>query len=367
MPYLLGLWCNVLEKPENMTAPDNGRMLRSVPMDVRHRGMVNKATSSLMLIKKVRMSQINMDVIAMTCELVKQELETIVKVEPSVSTEDPAFAKYTIESEKIVFSGFLSHIYEAKAEHHPNDLVMARVYEPNPAMRNTFWIRMLKHLGKRNPNLIGTFGIFHDLKDRMVLFQELAAYGNLREHITSTKLALAEPQVIEWAQQIYRAMDFLGTVGLCHRCICPKHIMMCRGANPEKVVVKLGSFRDAIVYFNPKFYQLNHQPCRDPSKRQPKDAFQAPEVFGNQNEEYDPIVADVWSYGATFFYAATLTMPYPMNPMPEDIELAIQQTVEGSKLTTDAVRWFSNLLKGNAEKRTTFDRVESDPWYQTFD
>ena len=90
-------------------------------------------------------------------------------------------------------------------------------------------------------------------------------------------------------------------------------------------------------------------------------------MYGNSNEEYDPISADVWSFGATFFFAATRTLPCRYKPQVDDISLLIQKTIDkATTLSSDAKRWFSGVLRGDATLRTPFHKIESDPWYKTF-
>ena len=146
--------------------------------------------------------------------------------------------------------------------------------------------------------MIGTWDIFYDQNNRSVIFQEFASHGNLQEYIKQNNVFVPEQQAAEWAKQIYQGMDFLGSQGICHRAINPKHILLTAAADDaNRTLVKLGSFRDAIVYYDSKNGLIRNQPCRPLDKRKIAN-YQAPEVFGDAKaEEYDPIVADIWSFG----------------------------------------------------------------------
>ena len=128
----------------------------------------------------------------------------------------------------------------------------------------------------------------------------------------------------------------------------------------------MGSFRDAIIYYDAKTGRIRNQPCRPLEKRKLAN-YQAPEVFGSTSEEYDPVVADVWSYGATFFFASTRMYPFRYKAKVKNIAMDIQKTIDQAKsLSADAKRWFSGVLHADATRRTTFDKIETDPWYKSF-
>lgn len=114
----------------------------------------------------------------------------------------------------------------------------------------------------------------------------------MQEYITQNNVYVPEQLMAMWAQQIYSGMDFLGNAGIAHRAINPKHILMTPAPAEEdanRPLVKLSSFRDAIVYYDPTTGQIRNQPCRSVEKRKVAN-YQAPEVFGNvKTEEYDPV------------------------------------------------------------------------------
>lgn len=130
-------------------------------------------------------------------------------------------------------------------------------------------------------------------------------------------------------------------------------------------MVKLGSFRDAILYYDPKNGCIRNQPCRPLGKRRLAN-YQAPETFGSNSEEYCPISADIWSYGATFFFVATRTYPFRYKKAVKNISADIQKTVTHAKgLSADAKHWFSGILCADATRRTMFDKIEADPWFKS--
>lgn len=54
-------------------------------------------------------------------------------------------------------------------------------------------------------------------------------------------------------------------------------------------------------------------------------SFHAPESYGNDTDVFDPIQADIWSYGATWFYLITQTYPFRLND--PNLDLLIRNSV----------------------------------------
>ena len=149
--------------------------------------------------------------------------------------------------------------------------------------------------------------IFSDEGRHIYLFQEYANRGNAYDYLKNGKNVITEKHVCKWAQSIYNGMDFLGGMGISHRSIQPKHVML-KSNECDQVEAKLSGFRDAVIYWDPASSDIIDQPCKPVAKRV-YNAFQAPEVFGEEGEFYDPAVADVWSFGCTLFFLAGRALP----------------------------------------------------------
>ena len=162
----------------------------------------------------------------------------------------------------------------------------------------------MRHLGKKHPNIVQTWDLIS--KDGTVyVFQELAPYGNMASYMEKHG-ALKEDQAQTVAKQLRLGMDFLGDMGIVHRAIMPRHVLLCH----KDMRVKLTGFRSAIIYYNEKKDDINFQPCLSAVKKKNED-YQAPEVFGNPKmEKFDPIAADVWSFAATIYNLITRKYPY---------------------------------------------------------
>lgn len=77
--------------------------------------------------------------------------------------------------------------------------------------------------------------------------------------------------------------------------------------------------------------------------------------------------ADIWSYGATFFFISTRMYPFRWKSDVFDIQADIQKSIFSVKtISDDAKRWFSGILHGNAASRTTFDKIAANDWFKSF-
>ncbi len=191
----------------------------------------------------------------------------------------------------------------------------------------------------------------------------------------------------EWAGQIYSGMDFLGDSGIVHRSISPKHILLTVSPEDgEKTVAKLSSFRDSVLYYDVVTSTVRLMAVQEKERAKATSNascynFFAPEVFGLGgggggnggvnggigNDLYNPIPAEVWSFGATFFFANTRAFPVKYGEVSSavDVPLAIEGALGRARnLSPEAKGWFSGLLKAGPQERTAFEAIAADPWFR---
>ena len=328
--------------PKQGVGASDGKTLRTIPHDYQNKG-ASQNTNNQTQSGTATSSCNQMTKLQCVYNIVHSQIDDLYNNRPAESTEDESFFHYSIQIDSVMFCGKYSNIYLSHHNDHPEYHLIGRVFETSAKIdpNRSIYLKILKHIGKYEPfgyhghkdikfhqsllftllyfyyqqqpnkgkrhhSVIGTWDIFYDSNGRVVIFQEFAQYGNLQEYLRLNHIYIPEIIIQDWAVQIYRGLDFLGDAGICHRSINPKHILLSPAANdPNKFLCKLGSFRDAMIYFDTKNGRIRNQPCRPLEKRHLAN-YQAPEVFGDpSSEEYDPIIADVWSYGATFFFAGT--------------------------------------------------------------
>src|SRR5699024_6829957 len=121
--------------------------------------------------------------------------------------------------------------------------------------------------------------------------------GNLMEYLEKNP-DVSETQARFWAKQLCDSLDFLGDQAIAHRNLTPKNLLVKKAGCEQRL--KLTGFQSAIIYWDMATNDIQFCPCW-PAQNQKTDGpnFQAPEVYGDSaTEEFDPILADTWSYGA---------------------------------------------------------------------
>lgn len=238
------------------------------------------------------------------------------------------YEAFEIDRKTTLVKGKDSTMYEAKNKSYANHPVLCRVYESGTGIKkDDMYLKFLRHLGKKHTSIVHTWDLFVDGSGNIEILQEYCSNGTLEKYIADNKLEEEEIAIYAW--QLLRGMDFLGDIGIVHRQINPKSLVL-RAANKFNVL-KLSNFRKAIVYWSIEDNDIKYQPCIEASKMASEgESFQAPEVYGDPKKEgsgiyianlffylyfyleFDPVIADTFSFGAILYYMAT--KKYPFDP-----------------------------------------------------
>lgn len=278
----------------------------------------------------------------------------------SINQAKQAWDNYQIDYGNNLHSSDEVRMYPASCKTAKEFPMMSLIYSTrtfNP--QNSFYLKLLRHLGRKHPYIILTWEIFHD-DANIYIFQELVTKGNLVIYMETN--VPTESQVCFWAKQLYRAMDFLGDNGIAHRDITPVHIIIKPMGN--ELWIKLTGFRRSIIYWNTDTNDINFCQCL-PIAQQKQDGpnFQAPEVYGNVNEVFDPIQADIWSYGAILFFCLANFYPYNIDFPHEELDEEISHNISKiPNVSNECKNFLVSLLKSNANERMPFDFIDYDPW-----
>ncbi|OTF80226.1 Calcium/calmodulin-dependent kinase-like protein, partial [Euroglyphus maynei] len=122
------------------------------------------------------------------------------------------------------------------------------------------YLKILRSLARKHPSIIQTWAIFHDSSQQQILvIQEYLAHGSIELYLKGKNHScFEERKVSEIAQQLAMALDFLGDMGISHRSLSPRYIMI---AHREPIRVKLTGFRSAIIYWDIRREDVNLMPC----------------------------------------------------------------------------------------------------------
>lgn len=181
-------------------------------------------------------------------------------------------------------------MYEAKNKSYPSHPVFCRYYASSVGIdpKNDMYLKFLRFLGKKHASIVHTWDMFFDDKKNIEIFQEYCSNGTLEKYVASKKVTEEEISLYAW--QLLRGMDFLGDIGIAHRDIHPKNLVL-RPANKYNLL-KISNFRKAAVYWDISSNDVTFIPCL-PAKQQASDGdnYQAPECYGDsKTEEFDPII-----------------------------------------------------------------------------
>ncbi len=159
--------------------------------------------------------------------LLKINVEKILKEDGAQPAEPdkPPFNKYTIEqnADKSLDGKMGSRCRVVKATHadYPEAGMVAKIFDSaellseDARIPNRLYLKMLRQVGKKHPYVLSTWDIF-DKGGTIIIIQEFANRYDVGSFLS--KYGQQEEQIIcQWARQLYKAMDFLGDMGICHR------------------------------------------------------------------------------------------------------------------------------------------------------
>jgi serine/threonine protein kinase len=297
--------------------------------------------------------------------LLKSEVERINQQRCAFPAKGRHWNRYSIlADEGVISESAICKVFKAKHSDYKENVLAVKAYEGEHGIdvKNSLYLKILRHLGKKQPNIIQTWDMFADESNKLWIFQELANRGSVAKYLENNNVD--ESQVGRWSWQINKALDYLGDVGITHRGINPKHILITH----KQLKAKLSGFENSTIYWDLTKEDIKNIPCLPLDSRPTDASYQAPEVYGNQEkEEYDPIVADVWSFGATIFHMLTKSYPYDYQNPEQDIGQQIQTNVEAiAGLSPDGKKLLNEMLKINANQRIHIDKLATDSWLKQY-
>ncbi|KAJ6218675.1 hypothetical protein RDWZM_004487 [Blomia tropicalis] len=353
MPFYQRSWNSVLGE---LAPKVSNRRLRTVPVGDQP---LEGEPPQLQEVPKARVSY--------TRQMLKDHVDDLLATKCCYPIKgNEKFLSYQIQRDEPMFHGKFSAIYACTNKQMGDVAMIARIYnsDANINVEKELFLKMLRYIGRDHPCIIGTMDIFADDDRNVYIIQEFANNGNAYDYVQMNENVVSEKQLCRWAQSIYKAMSYLGDVSISHRSIQPKHMLL-KVVDNSEIITKLTGFRDAVIYWDPDAYDLVDCACLPISKRSHV-GFEAPEVFGEYNEYFNPHEADVWSFGATIFFIGSKTFPFNMqNPEP-NMDSVIRENVERSSLSQPAKNWLYGLMRADTKFRIPFESIASDTWFKSF-
>lgn len=300
--------------------------------------------------------------------MLKAAVERLEKEKGALPVKHRYFGRYTVfQDQAPIGESATCKVFKAQHQDFKDNVLAVKIYEGEHGIdpNNSQWLKVLRVLGKKHPHIIQTWDLFHNPENNAILiFQELANKGSLLSYLQSNQMD--EKQAGSWLWQILKALDYLGDVGISHRSIQPKHVLL----STKELKVKLTGFEMSAIYWDQHKEDIRNIACL-PIDQRPSDpnavSYQAPEVYGDPTkEEFDPLVADVWSLGATVYYMFAKQYPYDVTK-PDTIAKDINNNVQQMQgISADGKRVVNEMLKAAATERKHIDKLVSDPWIKSF-
>lgn len=223
--------------------------------------------------------------------------------------------------------------------------------------------RHMKILEQLNhPNIIRFFGSFEVIKtQKLYILQQKALISVCG--VVSSSGPVSEVLAQKWAKQVATALSYLHFLGIAHRKLNSKNILLNSSKGDAKISVP-----DAFAEIGD-----SNKGCSNYAKAKGVghlDAFHAPEtVFGTS---YDAIGADIWSYGCCVFFMLTGRPPFDnwknRDKMKEQLDTkswAMAGKIDnGPRLSSGAKSFLSKILHGTIEKRANTPEILTHQWLQ---
>lgn len=290
--------------------------------------------------------------------LLKAEVEALQKKSGPSDTNDPEFAKYSVDKGTVLVSGNSSIIYKAQHNNYLDMPLCCKIFK-NPIQFDSLYVKIFRHLGKKHRSLVDNWNVFN-VNNELYFFQGYCSGGSMEIFLETNPIN--ETQAAFYSYQVLNGLDFLGNIGISHRAIHPKNILLKPAQNDY--FIKISNFKSAIIYWSIENNNVIFQPCIDPSK-QTGPNYQAPEIYGNeQTEVFDPIIADTWSLGALIFCMVSRKQyPYKIGQKSANLDEEINNNINNLNVSNVCKELLKELLTSDASARIPIGNVESSKWF----
>lgn len=226
---------------------------------------------------------------------------------------------------RVIISEFFSDLYHDRGPEGAVNIGYTRmassVYKLESKFCNlSYKLSLLKH-----PNIINTYELFCDKGTSYRVMDYVD--GDSLQTIVKHKGPMPEERVIRYMRQIMDGLEYLHGKNIQHFDINPDNIII--GANDQAILVGYGIS---------KYYDYSDDLIIHTSKIPPPPSSYVPvELVGDYPNRFAP-AADIYSLGATFYFALTgikppncidlLTGCASLSPLPQSISTMLRTAIE---------------------------------------
>lgn len=236
-------------------------------------------------------------------------------------------------------------------------------------------IAAVQMIGEQHPNVLGckdvlfdgnNLNVVMDFCDSGDLFQLLQ--GSQRE---GDNPGMTEGQARYWFRQVMAGVQFLHSIGICHRDLSPENVMI---DGNGCLIIDMGMCL-RVPYTDPKspgkvidISQGTSRRLFTPQGACGKLPYMSPEIYRNRHD-FDGAAADVWTAGTIFFCMVTgnrsYQRPHPSDPQFYWMSRGLTQLLSDWHVTMSpqGIHLLQNMLQIDQRLRLTIDEVVNHPWF----
>ncbi|KAH8813217.1 kinase-like domain-containing protein [Xylogone sp. PMI_703] len=225
-------------------------------------------------------------------------------------------------------------------------------------------VSLHSHVGQ-HPNIIEWFATGENEIWKWIAM-EYAAGGDLFDKIEAD-VGVSEDIAHFYFTQLISGVSYMHSKGVSHRDIKPENILLSESGN-----LKIADFGLATLFEYNGNRKLSTTMCGSPP-------YIAPEVIecgkasqsnkGTKPKGYAANLVDIWSCGVVLFVLLVGNTPWDQ-PTTESWEFEEYSKTNGrssddlwQKLPSTVLSLLRGMMCVDADKRFTFDRIRSHPWY----
>jgi serine/threonine protein kinase len=235
-------------------------------------------------------------------------------------------------------------------------------------------IAAMQIIGDAHPNVLGCITVLYDVKlAQLNVVMKFCQNGDLFELLQSstTTTAMPEARARYWFRQFMQGVQYLHSVGICHRDLSPENVMIDQN---DCLIIDMGMcIRMPYLDATGKVVQSKQQGGKQRCLLLPQGAcgklpYMCPEIFRNKSP-FDGQAADLFTAGTILFCMVTgnrsYTQPHASDPQFYWMTHGVEQLLSDWSiiLSPEGTHLLKNLLQINPRLRLTLDEVVNHPWF----
>jgi hypothetical protein len=236
-------------------------------------------------------------------------------------------------------------------------------------------IAAMQLIGEEHPNVLGCRDVLFDGQNLNVVMRYCQG-GDMFELLQNSIRDGDNPGMTEghgryWFRQVIAGIQYLHSVGICHRDLSPENIMV---DNNGCLIIDMGMCL-RVPYTDPRspgavtdISQGTQRRLFAPQGTCGKLPYMSPEIHRNRRP-FDGGAVDVWTAGTILFCMLTgnrsYQQPHPSDPQFYWMTRGLTQMLSDwdVKLSPEGVHLLQNMLQVDPRLRLTIEEVVNHPWF----